>query len=81
MDLKDILKKSNLIFRDVFDDNDITISPETTADDIEQWDSLSHIRLIASHEKDFGIKFSANEINSLNNVKDFHNLILKKIKD
>lgn len=80
MNLKEIFNKSNLIFRDIFDDDELNITHETTADDIEEWDSLSHIRLIAAHEKEFGIKFNTNEINSLNNVNEFHKLIYQKLK-
>ncbi|WP_440694023.1 acyl carrier protein [Candidatus Pelagibacter sp. HIMB1695] len=80
MNLNEIINRSKEIFREVFDDDEIDITPETTAEDIEEWDSLSHMRLIVAHEIDFGIKFSVNEIDSLNNVNDFHNLILEKIK-
>lgn len=80
MNLKEIFRRSNLIFRDIFDDDGLNITPETTAENIEEWDSLSHIRLIAAHENAFGIKFNTNEINSLNNVNEFHKLIYQKLE-
>lgn len=79
MDLNIIFDKSLQIFKDIFDDSDLEISPETSAEDIEEWDSLSHIRLVVAHEVEFSIKFTANEIDSCNNVSEFHNLISKKL--
>ncbi len=66
------------IFRDVFDDDALEIGPETTADDVEGWDSLSHIRLIVSVEKALGLKFSSAEVGALKNVGDFVALIRLK---
>lgn len=63
---------------DVFDDDDLVITPETTADDVEEWDSLSHIRLIVAVERAFGIKFANAEIESLENVGDLIDAIDKK---
>ncbi|MHA4875364.1 acyl carrier protein, partial [Enterococcus faecium] len=54
------------------------ITPETTADDVEEWDSLSHIRLIVAVERAFGIKFANAEIESLENVGDLIGAIDKK---
>ena len=66
------------IFRDVFDDDSLTIQATTAADDVDGWDSLAHIRLIVSIEKAFSLRFSAAEISALENVGDMANLILKK---
>jgi acyl carrier protein len=66
------------IFQDVFDDDSLAILATTTADDIDGWDSLAHIRLIVSIEKAFSMRFSAAEISTLQNVGDMANLILKK---
>ncbi len=60
---------------DVFDIDDLEVSGTTTADDIEEWDSLSHIRLIVAIERKFGIKFKNSEIAALMNVGDLVNLI------
>ncbi len=56
------------IFRDLFDDKSIAIGEETTADDIEDWDSLEHINLITSIEKHFKIKFTMSEVTHFKNV-------------
>ncbi|MCR5773871.1 MAG: acyl carrier protein [Lachnospiraceae bacterium] len=75
MDTKEKLQD---VFRDVFDDDDIEIFAETTADDIEAWDSLSHIQLIVAVEKAFGLKFTTVEVMKLKNVGEFIALIDKK---
>lgn len=67
------------IMIDVFDiDDDLAISNATSADDIEEWDSLSHIRLIVAVERNFGIKFTNSEIESLENVGELIALIEAK---
>ena len=63
------------IFEDVFDDNLIQVTPQLTAKDVDGWDSLTHIRLILTVEKVFGIKFSTSEIGKLENVGDLVELI------
>ena len=67
------------VFREVFDDEEITLTPAMTADDIDDWDSMTHIRLVLSVEKEFGMKFSAAEIGALKNVGDFLKLIASKL--
>lgn len=66
------------IFQDVFDDDSLTIYATTTAEDVDGWDSLAHIRLIVSIEKAFSMRFTAAEISELQNVGEMVNLILKK---
>jgi acyl carrier protein len=66
------------IFRDVFDDDQLTLAPAMTADDVEGWDSLSHIRLIISVEQAFAVTFSAAEVGALKDVADFVALIESK---
>jgi acyl carrier protein len=56
------------VFRDVFDDDELTITPETTADDVEDWDSLQHVTLVVNVEAAFGVKFSSLEVAGLKNV-------------
>lgn len=58
------------VFREVFDDDELELKPGMTADDVDGWDSLTHIRLILSVQKAFGIKFSPVEMNRLKNVGD-----------
>jgi acyl carrier protein len=70
----------NEIFRQVFDDPGIVIKRETTADDIDEWDSLSHINLVIAVESKFNIKFALGELQTLKNVGDMVDLIEKKIR-
>lgn len=79
METTEIYQKLTTIFCDVFDDENIVVRPELTADDIEEWDSLSHIRLVLTVEKAFNTKFSASEIGNLKNVGDFVKLIQSKL--
>lgn len=74
--------KENLqvIFRQVFEDDELNIFDEMTAKDIEDWDSLAHIQLIVSIQKAFNIKFSAREVLKVRNVGEFIQLIQKKIE-
>jgi acyl carrier protein len=65
-----ILTGLTAVFREVFDDDELVLKPELTADDVDGWDSLSHIRLILSVQKKFGVKFSPVEMNRLKNVGD-----------
>lgn len=68
MDQNEILAEVQEIFRDVLDNEEIVLRKETAVDDIEEWDSLSHIQLIVAIEKKFKIKFTSREILSWNNV-------------
>ena len=77
MDIKNDLQE---IFRDVFDDESIVISEETTSDDIEDWDSFAQMNLIVAMEKQFRVKFNIKEINSLKNVGEMIELIKARIK-
>jgi acyl carrier protein len=65
-----ILTGLTSVFREVFDDDELVLKPEMTADDVDGWDSLAHIRLILSVQKAFGVKFSPVEMNRLKNVGD-----------
>ncbi len=71
MERTEILKKLNEIFIDVMDlDEDFVLTEDMIADDIEEWDSLSHIQLMVAIEKNFGIKFTAKEILEWEDVHD-----------
>ena len=58
MTREEILKKLEAVFRDVFDDESIVLTDQTGPDDIDDWDSLAHISLIAAVENEFGIRFN-----------------------
>ena len=79
MQTAEIYTKLTDIFRDIFDDDSITLTPETTAADIAEWDSFNHINLIVATEARFKIKFQTAEIESLKNVGHFVSLIEKKL--
>ena len=59
---EEIYKELDKIFQEVFDDDDIHVNEKTTADDIEEWDSLEHITLIVSIENHFKIIFNIKEV-------------------
>lgn len=67
------------IFREQFDDETIVLKDETTAADIEDWDSLAHMELIARVEAQYSIQFSLGEINSFANVGEMRDCILKHL--
>lgn len=69
----------NSVFCRVFDDNDIKISSETTANDIDGWDSLSHVNLVVAIERHFGIKFTSSEIMRWKNVGQMQESITEKL--
>ena len=77
--MNDIHERLQDIFRDVFDDDGLTINDSTTSSDIEDWDSLAHIQLITAIEKEFGIKFTLKEAVSAENVGEFTELIESKL--
>jgi len=79
MDEAQIYGRLTEIFMDIFDLDSIELTPETTADDVSGWDSLTHIRLILTIQKAFQIKFSTSEVGNLNNVGELVRLIHAKL--
>ena len=78
MEKNQILTDVQEIFREVLDNEEIELQDATTADDIEEWDSLTHIQLIVTIEKHFKIKFTSKEILSWQNVGQMINCIATK---
>ena len=78
---KEIMEKVTEIFRDVFDDDELVILDSTNSDDIEDWDSLEHISLIVSMEKEFDMKFDIKEVGELENVGEMIDLIIRKMEE
>ena len=74
-------EKLNAIFCEVFDDEDISIQPAMTANDVDGWDSLSHVNLIVAIETKFGIRFSHKEVLTFKNVGDLLNCIERKLAE
>lgn len=79
MEKSEILKEMQDVFIDVLDNEDIVLTEDTTADDIEEWDSLSHIQLIVGIENHFKIKLTSKEIMECSNVGDMADCIKGKI--
>ena len=80
MSREEVFQKLNHVFQDVFDDDSIVVSDNTTAADIEDWDSLEHINLMVAIEEDFGMKFNMVEVTGLKNVGEMVDVILKRLK-
>ena len=79
MERKEILARVEDIFREELEQIDLVLTDETTADDVEGWDSLSHVQLVAAMEEAFGIEFKSREILSWDNVGDLIDSIEKKV--
>ena len=79
MSKEEIMSKIQDVFRDVFDNEEITVSATTSANDIEEWDSLTNIQLIVSIEHEFGVKFDSEEMTSWDNVGEMAASIESKI--
>ena len=73
-----ILEKLNEIFRDIFDDDSLVITETTTANDVEDWDSIEHINLIDAVEKEFGMKFKMQEVSGMKNVGEMAQIIAER---
>ena len=78
MTKEEILQGLTEIFRDVFDREDLVITPRTTAADIPEWDSFNHINLIVASEMTFKVKFQVAETEELKNVGELIDLIATK---
>jgi len=74
-----VLKKLNKTFCEVFDNDDIVLTDNITAADIEEWDSLANVRLLVQIEMDFNINFSSTEIADLQNVGELVDLVISRI--
>ena len=74
-----VFETLNEVFRDVFDDESISVTENTTSNDIEDWDSLEHINLIAAVEQEFGVKFNMGQVVSMKNVGEMVDIILSQI--
>ncbi len=74
------IEELNPIFRQVFDDNSIDITRTSTADDIDDWDSLTHMNLVMAVEQAFKIRFALGELQKLKNVGDMLDMINTKIR-
>lgn len=80
MEKNEILAKLNDVFREVFDLDDVVITPDTVADDIDDWDSLEHINLISAVESTFKMKFKMKEVSTMKNVGEMIDIIAERTK-
>lgn len=80
MERDEIFRELNDVFQDVFDDEPITVRENTTAADIEDWDSLEHINLVVAIENKFKIKFNMGEVSKMKNVGEMVDIISLRIK-
>ena len=80
MNTNEIIPRLNEVFRDVFGDSSISVTTSTTADDIEDWDSIEHINLIGAVESEFGMHFKMREVSGMKNVGEMINIIAERGK-
>ncbi len=80
MNEKEVYKRLEAVFHDVFDDDSIRLTAKTTADDIEDWDSMEHINLIGAVEDEFGLRFKMGEVSGMKNVGEMVGIIMKRGK-
>ena len=79
MSSPEIYARLTTLLQDVFDDLDLVAKPELNASDVEEWDSLKHIRLVLSVERAFQVRFSTAEVSGLKNVGEMAGLIQAKL--
>ena len=75
---RDVLARLEPIFRDLFDEYTGPVHEALTANDVEQWDSLSHVQLIVMIEKAFGIRFTTSDITDLKNLGALADVVIAK---
>ena len=80
MSREEIYEQLNEVFRDVFDDDTIEVNDQTTSRDIEDWDSLEHINLMAAIETQFGMKFTMGQVVTMKNVDEMVDIISSQIQ-
>lgn len=78
MNKNEIIARLNEVFRDVFGDDSINVTPNTTSADIEDWDSIEHINLIAAVEEEFDMRFKMREVSGMKNVGEMIQIISER---
>lgn len=79
MERNEVLSKMNEICRDVFDDEDLVITETTTADDVEGWDSLTHLSLVNELEETYGVTFTLEEMTGSRNIGELLDALMKHL--
>jgi acyl carrier protein len=75
----ELIARLTEVFRETLDVEDLVVTRELTADEVEEWDSLAHVRLMIAVEREFGCQFPTSEVTKLSNVGDLVDLILRLI--
>lgn len=81
MERTEIIEKLTAVFHEVFNDNNIVLRNDMTAADVENWDSLTNMLMIANVEKTFNIKFKLREMNAIKNVSNLIDMIVAKTNE
>tara|TARA_R110000787_G_scaffold7078_4_gene24445 strand:+ start:57 stop:302 length:246 start_codon:yes stop_codon:yes gene_type:complete len=79
MEKSEIYEKITAVLRDVLDNESLAATPDLTAKDVEEWDSLSHIRIVLGIEREFGVKFATPEISQFENLGQLADLVAEKL--
>jgi acyl carrier protein len=79
VDQSEILQRLTRVIVQVLGDDQVILTPKTTAEDVPGWDSFNHINIIVGAELEFGVKFTAAELEDLKNVGDFVGLVEKRL--
>ena len=77
MSREEVYERLNKVFRDVFDDESITLRDDTTANDIEDWDSFEHINLVVAVQDEFSFKIPMGKVVTMKNVGEMVDIILE----
>ena len=80
MNKNEIIERLNDVFRDVFGDDSISVTADTTSADIDDWDSIEHINLIGAVESEFGMRFKMREVSGMKNVGEMISIIEERGK-
>lgn len=75
----EVYERLNEVFRDMFDDETITVNDQTTSEDIEGWDSLEYINLVLAVEREFSVRLNIGEVNKIKNVGEMVDIILRQL--
>jgi acyl carrier protein len=77
MDREDVYERLNMVFREVFDDETIELTDDTTADDVDGWDSFEHINLVVAVEEEFSFKIPMGKVVTMQNVGEMVDIIME----
>lgn len=77
MTREEVYKRLNNVFRDIFDDETIELNDDTTADDVDGWDSFEHINLVVAIQEEFDFKIPVGKVVTMKNVGEMVDIILE----